>query len=43
MVNSVCSVRFVWDIGSSDLSIIWNLDIGIWDFNTVSEKEITLF
>ena len=31
--------QYVSKIGFSDLDIIWNLGIGIWDFRSVSGKE----
>ena len=33
---------YILEIGFSDLDIIWNLCIGIWDFSTVSGKKSLL-
>ena len=38
VVKYQLSDRYVSKIGFSDLDIIWNLGIGIWDFNTGSGK-----
>jgi hypothetical protein len=43
VVKYQLSDRYISKIGFSDLDIIWDLGIGIWDFNTVSRKENRYF
>jgi hypothetical protein len=42
MVNIIRIIRYVSEIGFSDLDIIWNLGIGIWDFSNRFQKKLHL-
>jgi len=34
-IKILISQHYVWVIGLSNLDIVWNLDIGIWDFRSM--------
>jgi hypothetical protein len=43
MVNIIRIIRYVSEIVFSDLDIIWDLGIGIWDFSNRFQKKIASF